>query len=73
MAYPDHARQLAAYRVGLKMPDAHCANAFVCLETGEIDFHVHPEADLQRGWETFLDCLSIWKRENFNSEFHLSN
>lgn len=69
MAYPDHARQLAAYRYGLGVPKARCANVFVCLETGEADFHEHAEADLVRGWETFQDCLRIWKRENYDPAF----
>lgn len=71
MAYPDHSRQLAAYRVGLGMPSARCANVFICLEDGQIDFHEHKEEDLQRGWETFKDCLNIWKRENYDSSFVL--
>ena len=69
MAYPDHARQLAAYREGLGLPKANCANVFVCLENGEIDFHVHKEEDLQKGFATFMDCLSIWKRENYDSSW----
>lgn len=70
MAYPDHHRQLAAYREGLGMPLARCANVFICLENGEIDFHEHSEADLQKGWATFHDALSIWRRENFDSRFN---
>lgn len=69
MAYPDHSRQLAAYRNGLRMPKARCANVFVCLEDGQIDFHEHKEEDLQKGWETFKDCLRIWQRENYDSSF----
>lgn len=69
MAYPDHQRQLAAYREGLGLPKARCANLFICIENGELDFHEHKEEDLQRGWGTFQDCLSIWKRENYDSSF----
>lgn len=66
MAYPEHARQLAAYREGLGLPNARCANLFICIETGELDWHEWPEKDLERGWQTFRDCLSIWKRENYD-------
>lgn len=69
MAYPDHSRQLAAYRNGLGRPKSRCANIFICIETGELDFHEHSEEELSKGWETFLDCLNIWKRENYNPEF----
>ena len=69
MAYADHARQLAAYRNGLGVPDARCANLFICIETGEVDFHEHAQSSLDRGWGTFLDCLSIWQRENYDSSF----
>lgn len=63
MAYPDHARQLAAYREAVN-PKARCANVFVCLEDGQIDFHEHKEEDLQKGWEVFKHCLAIWDLNN---------
>ena len=69
MAYPDHSRQLAAYREGLGIPNARCANVFICIENGEIDFHEHKESDLQKGWGTFKDSLAIWQRENFDTSF----
>lgn len=69
MAYPDHSRQLAAYRMGLERPKAKCANIFICIETGEVDFHEHAEIDLVKGWETFQDCLNIWRRENYDPAF----
>lgn len=65
MAYPDHSRQLAAYREGYQWHNARCANLFICIETGEVDFHEHSEDELNKGFSTFLDCLSIWKRENY--------
>lgn len=64
MAYPDHSMQLAAYREGLGMPDAKAANVFVCLETGDIDFHEHTEEQLQHGWAMFRHALAIWKLQN---------
>jgi len=64
MAYIDHRMQLAAYRGGLGVPSARCANVFICLETGEIDFHEHSEDDLQHGWEVFRHALAIWQLQN---------
>ena len=61
MAYDDHRIQLAAYREGIGMPKARCANVFVCLEDGQIDFHEHKEEDLQKGWSIFQHALAIWK------------
>lgn len=69
MVYPEHCRQLAAYRHGLQTPSATCANIFICIESGEIDFHIHKEPDLEKGLGTFLDSLSIWKREHFDSAY----
>lgn len=63
MAYPDHARQLAAYRQAIN-PTAQCANIFICIETGEVDFHPHSEADLKKGWQVFEHALKIWQINN---------
>lgn len=64
MVYDEHKMQLAAYRKGIGAPGARTANLFVCLENGEIDFHEHQEAELQKGWELFQSALSIWKLQN---------
>ena len=64
MAYNDHRMQLGAYRNGIKLPQARCANIFVCLEDGQIDFHEHKEEDLQKGWAMFQHALAIWKLQN---------
>ena len=63
MAYDDHAIQLAAYRQVIN-PSARCANIFICIETGEVDFHEHSEADLTKGWDIFSHALEIWKLKN---------
>ena len=63
MAYDDHRMQLAAYRKAVA-PRAHCANVFVCLEDGQIDFHEHTEEELGRGWKLFEHALAIWKLQN---------
>lgn len=64
MAYPDHSRQLAAYREGLGIPNARAANVFICIETGEVDFHEHTEEQLQNGWQVFQHALAIWQLTN---------
>lgn len=64
MVYDEHTMQLAAYRKGLKTPKARCANVFICIENGEIDFHEHSEAELERGWKLFEHALAIWNLQN---------
>lgn len=64
MVYSDHTMQLAAYRMGLGLPTARCANLFVCLEDGQMDFHEHAENDLQKGWRKFQHALAIWQEDN---------
>ena len=66
MAYPEHRRQLAAYDAGISPTGRRCANIFICLETGEIDFHQHKEKDLMNGWLDFQDCLNIYHRNTYN-------
>lgn len=67
MAYPEHARQLASYGMAFcKEPVFRAANIFICLETGDIDFHEHSQEALHNGWLDFLDCLSIYKRNTYN-------
>lgn len=63
MAFPNHAQQLAAYRE-VVCRNARCVNVFVCLETGEIDWHEWKEEDLKKGFEVFKHCLAIYKLVN---------
>ncbi|HIF60863.1 MAG TPA: hypothetical protein EYQ26_15480, partial [Rhodospirillales bacterium] len=46
MVYSNHSEQLAAYRAAIA-PKARCVNVFVCLESGEVDFHEHTEEQLE--------------------------
>lgn len=64
MAYDEQRMQLAAYRVGLRMPKARCFNGFVCIETGEVDIHWHTEDELDHGWRLFQHALAIWQLQN---------
>lgn len=64
MVYDEHRSQLAAYRKGVYLAGARCANVFVCLEDGQVDFHEHTEEDLQKGWGLFEHSLKIWQLQN---------
>lgn len=68
MAYPDHARQLAAYAEGDGglLDGTLCANIFICLETGELDWHPWGGEELERGLATYLDALAVYHREVYN-------
>ena len=61
--YDDHAMQLAAYRVGLGIPEARCANIFVHT-SGEVILIEHKKEELERGWAMFKDALSLWRNKN---------
>ena len=60
MVYAEHTRQLAAYAKALGKPKA--ANIFICLENGEIDFHIHALDSLVDGWLDFEACIGIFNR-----------
>ncbi|NDD54026.1 hypothetical protein EBZ39_09135 [bacterium] len=67
-AYDEHLMQLAAYRVGLGMPTARCANVFVSRSVpGLAVVKEWPEEDLQTGWEMFTHLLSYWQLKNSHS------
>jgi hypothetical protein len=64
-AYDDHLIQLAAYRVGLGIPKARCANVFVSRSVpGLVVVNEWSEEDLQRGWEMFCSLLKFWQLKN---------
>ena len=63
--YDEHMMQLAAYRVGLGMPTARCANVFVSRSVpGLAVVKEWPEEDLKQGWEMFTHLLSYWQIKN---------
>lgn len=65
LAWDEHAIQLAAYREGLGMPDAICANVFVSTVKSNLAVcHVWGEADIQSGWKMFTSLLSYWQAKN---------
>lgn len=67
MAFWDsHLAQLMAYGMELDPSGMfNCANVFVCLETGEIDFHVWDDESLKtKAWEYFQCALEAWNIKN---------
>ncbi len=64
-AYDENLLQLAAYRHGLGLPHARCANVF-CSRThpGLVKVIEWSEQDLVKGWEMFQCLLRFWKLKN---------
>ena len=64
-AYDEHLMQLAAYRVGLGIPNARCANAFVSRSVPVLAKIIEWSAeDLSRGWQMFSALLTYWRLKN---------
>lgn len=64
-AYDEHLMQLSAYRQGLGMPEARCANVFVSRTySGLVKIIEWSQEDLNRGWEMFQCLLNFWKLKN---------
>lgn len=63
--YDEHLMQLSAYRVGLGMPTARCANVFVSRTNPDLAvvYEWHAE-DLDRGWDMFCALLRFWQLKN---------
>ena len=63
--YDEHLMQLAAYRVGLGIPQARCANVFVSRNVPDlVVIREWSAEDLDRGWEMFMHLLSFWQLKN---------
>ena len=64
-AYDEHLMQLAAYRHGLGVPHARCANVFASrTHPGLIKVVEWSEEELVKGWEMFQCLLRFWKLKN---------
>jgi len=62
VAYEEHLMQLSAYRMGLNLPHARCANVFASVShPGLIKVVEWSEEDLIRGWNMFTCLLEFWK------------
>ena len=60
-AFDDHIMQLAAYRAGLGIPNARCANVFVSVTVpGLVVVKEWTQAELVRGWEMFNALRMFW-------------
>ena len=65
LGYDEHLMQLSAYRVGLGIPNARCANIFVSrTQAGLCKIIEWSEEDLQRGFEMFCSLLKFWQLKN---------
>lgn len=63
--YDEQLMQLAAYRHGLGVPFALCANVFVSRNNpGVVKVVEWSEEDLIRGWAMFQCLLTFWKLKN---------
>lgn len=62
-AYDEQLMQLAAYRVGLGIPDALCANVFVDLQ-GNVKIIKHEPADIEKAWLMFSHLLAFYRVKN---------
>ena len=64
-AYDEHLMQLAAYRHGLNLKNARCANVFVSrTHPGLVKIIEWAEEDITKGWEMFKCLLQFWKLKN---------
>lgn len=62
--WANHAMQLAAYRIGLDLPDARCAILYVSVSNpGHAQLVEIKEDELQRGWAMFEALLNYWKAQ----------
>ena len=58
-AYDEQIMQLAAYRVGLDMPKARCANVYF-TEQGDVKIIEHSEEDIQSAFDCFDHLLQFF-------------
>lgn len=65
IGYDEHLMQLAAYRHGLGIENARCANVFASVtHPGLIKVVEWTQEDLSKGWEMFQCLLQFWKLKN---------
>jgi len=63
--FDEHMMQLAAYRKGLYLPNARCANVFVSVTNpGLVVVKEWSREDLARGWAMFYALLKYWQAKN---------
>lgn len=63
--YEEHMMQLAAYRTGLGIKSARCANVFVSRNMpGLVKIIEWSPEDIDRGWAMFTKLLEFWQLKN---------
>ncbi len=63
--YDEHCMQLSAYRMGLDVPNARCANVFVSVtKPGLVKIVEWTKEDLDRAWGMFAHLKSYWELKN---------
>lgn len=63
--WDEHAMQLAAYRVGLGIPDARCAIVYVSASNPGLAKLIEIESEeLSNGWQMFQGLLAYWQAKN---------
>lgn len=63
--YEEMGMQLAAYRVGLGLPSARCANVFVSRTNPDLAVVIEwDQEDLKKSWEMFICILKFWQIRN---------
>jgi len=63
--YDEHRMQLAAYRMGLHMPTARCANVFVSRShPGLVHVLEWDQEELDQAWQMFAMLLRFWQIKN---------
>jgi hypothetical protein len=70
-AYDENLMQLAAYRHGLNLSHARCANVFASVtHPGLVVVFEWPEEKLRKGWEMFQCLLKLWKlKHDFGDQY----
>ena len=70
VGYDENCMQLAAYRNGLGLPKARCANVFISRnKPGLVKVVEWSEADLEKGWKMFSLLVQLWRiKNNFGEE-----
>lgn len=73
LGYDNHCMQLAAYRLGLAMPNAKCYNLFISTEIpGLLQWKEWTEKELEKGLNMFLCLLKYWQlSNNYDSSFEV--
>lgn len=65
LSYDEHLIQLAAYRMGLNLPQAKCYNLYISTEEpGLLQMKEWTEEEVNRGEEMFKHLLKYWQLSN---------